>query len=212
METKKKIALGIGGLLIVGMASSIVMDMIDSPTSRQATVTSTQSAQSTPITTAKATPTTLQPIVLELSDNAIDVISALDTSYLSTIKTYAISAEILEIEGQQKLDELKEHALYGNVTTEPVVVVQQKQVTPSVVDRLQIKSIISNPNNMIAFIGISGQLIPVKKGESVEGAKVHDITRNAVVFKLGNKLITKYIKAAPIKVVIEKESGNARQQ
>ncbi|WP_300178569.1 hypothetical protein [uncultured Aliivibrio sp.] len=212
METKKKIALGIGGLLIVGMASSIVMDMIDNPTSRTVAATSTHLVTTAPVITEKATPTTLQPIVLELSDNAIDVISALDTSYLSTIKTYAISAEILEIEGQQKLDELKEHALYGKATIEPVVVVQQKQVTPSVVDRLQIKSIISNPNNMIAFIGISGQLIPVKKGESVEGAKVHDITRNAVVFKLGNKLITKYIKAAPIKVVIEKESGNARQQ
>ena len=212
METKKKIALGVGGLLIVGMASSMVMDMFYSPAPKKAVVTSTQSVTVTPVITAKATPTMLQPIILELSDNAADVISALDAYYLSTVKNQAISAEILELEGQQKLDELKENALYGEFKSEPVVVVQQKQATPSVIERLQINSIISNPNNMIAFIDIAGQLIPVKKGESVEDAKVHDITRNTVVFKRGNKLITKYIKAAPIKVVMNKESGNARQQ
>lgn len=212
METKKKIALGIGGLLIAGMASSIVMDMIDSPTSRQATVTSTHLATTAPVVTAKTTPTTLQPIVLELSNNAADVITALDSFYLSTVKNQAISAEILELEGQRKLDELKENALYGEFKPEPVVVIQQKQAAPSVIERLQIKSIISNPNNMTAFIDIAGQLIPVKKGEWVEDAKVHNITRNTVVFKRSNKLTTKYIKAAPIKVVKDKESGNARQQ
>ena len=212
METKKKIALGVGGLLIVGMASSMVMDMFYSPAPKKAVVTSTQSVTVIPAAvTAKATPTTLQPIVLELSNNAADVITALDSFYLSTVKNQAINAEILELEGQQKLDELKKNALSGEFKSEPVVVVQQKKATPSVIERLQIKSIISNPNNMIAFIDIAGQLIPVKKGESVEDAKVHNITRNTVVFKRGNKLITKYIKAAPIKVVIEKESGNVRQ-
>ena len=211
METKKKIALSVGGLLIVGMASSIVMDMFGNPTSRTAAATSTHLVTTSPVITEKATPTMLQPIILELSDNAADVISALDAFYLSTVKNQAINAEILELEGQQKLDELKDDALYGKFTSEPVVVVQQKKATPSVIERLQINSIISNPNNMIAFIDIAGQLIPVKKGESVEDAKVHNITRNTVVFKRGNKLITKYIKAAPIKVVIEKESGNVRQ-
>ncbi|MGR6830995.1 hypothetical protein [Aliivibrio wodanis] len=217
METKKKIAVGIGGLLIVGMASSIAIDMLGSPTSRASAAPvvfeEPQTMQYQSVYYKADKDNSVPSVVIPLSYNATDMINALETVLLSTVKTQAINAEIIELEGQQKLDELKENALYGNIAPEPVVVVQQKQAkpSPSVIERLQIKSIISNPNNMIAFIDIAGQLIPVKKGELVEDAKVHNITRNTVVFKRGNKLTTKYIKAAPIKVVIEKESGNVRQ-
>ena len=216
METNKKIALGVGGLLIVGMVSSMAIDMLSSPTPRASTaplvLEEEQTTQYQSVYYKGNENDSVPSVVIPLSHDATDMISALEMSTLSTIKIQAISAAILELEVQQRLDELKDDALYGHITPEPVVVVQQKHTTPSVIDRLQIKSIIANPNNMIAFIDIAGQLIPVKKGESVEDAKVHDISRNAVVFKRGNKLITKYIKAAPIKVAIEQEYGDVRSQ
>ena len=216
METNKKIALGVGGLLIVGMVSSMAIDMLSPPTPRASTtplvLEEEQTIQYQSVYYKGNENDSVPSVVIPLSHDATDMISALEMSTLSTIKIQAISAAILELEVQQRLDELKDDALYGHITPEPVVVVQQKHTTPSVIDRLQIKSIIANPNNMIAFIDIAGQLIPVKKGESVEDAKVHDISRNAVVFKRGNKLITKYIKAAPIKVAIEQEYGDVRSQ
>ena len=216
METKKKIALGVGGLLMVGMVSSMAIDMFSSPTPRASTAPLVLEEEQTtqyPSVYYKGNENDSVPsVVIPLSDDATDMINALETSYLSTIKTQAISAAILEIEVQQRLDELKDDALYGDVRAELVEVVQPIAVTPSVIDRLQIKSIIANPNSMTAFIDIAGQLIPVKKGEFVEDAKIHDISRNAVVFNRGNKLITKYIKAAPIKVAIEQEYGDVRAQ
>ena len=211
METKKKIAFGMGGLVMVGMISSMVMEMVNVPTPRKPIAT-VVTPSAPVIVAAKAASMQGQTLILELSDNASDIITALDSSYLSTIKTQAISAEILEIEEQKILDKLKDAALYGEYPSAPVVIAQPTTATPSVIDRLQIKSIIANPNSMTAFIEISGQLIPVKKGGAIEGLNIHDISRNAVVFKRGNKLVTKYINAAPIKVVIEKENGDVGSQ
>ena len=135
METKKKIAVGIGGLLIVGMVSSIAIDMIGTPTSRASTAPvvfeEPQTMQYKSVYYKADKDDSVPSVVIPLSYNATDMINALETAFLSTVKTQAINAEIIELEGQQKLDELKENALYGNIAPEPVVVVQQKQAKPS---------------------------------------------------------------------------------
>ncbi len=112
METKKKVLYVVMGLAILGMGTSTLYDML-SPKPTHATPTSEPVIVST-----KATSSIAQPLILELSENALDVLNALDSTYLSSVKTKAINAEIQELEEQRRLDALKEEAIYDKVRTQ----------------------------------------------------------------------------------------------
>lgn len=212
METKKKITLGIGGVIIILMGSSLVMDMFSKPTTRTAPVTPKAVVNNTSSFTPESIEVkTVQPLVLELSDNANTLLNALDSTYLSTVNTQANEAKIKELEKQKQLDDLVFELTYGerdNPEPEKNYYVQPVKAAPSIIDRLQVNSII----NDTAFIYVSGQVIPVKKGDNVEDAKITRITKNTVVLTRNNQSFTKYIKAAPIKVAIKKESEDVRSQ
>lgn len=207
MNTKKKISYAIFGLIVLAMMMSMAIEMFSSAPQRPLKI-----VQTPPLVykSSKATPTiAAQPLVLELSDNAEAVMAALNGAYLSTIKTKALTAEILETEEQVKRDKLVHEVTFGLPTPPPPRAVNtvSRKVTPSIISRLKVNSII----NDTAYLDVSGQLVSVKKGESIEDARVKLITRNSVVLTRKGKSFTKYIQAAPIKVATQKDNENAKQ-
>ncbi len=206
METKKKVLYVVMGLAILGMGTSTLYDML-SPKPTHATPTSEPVIVST-----KATSSIAQPLILELSENALDVLNALDSTYLSSVKTKAINAEIQELEEQRRLDALKEEAIYDKVRTQspqPTETMQPKK-TPTLSSILKGFTITSIINNT-AFIDIGGQILSVKKGDTIKGVKIVGINRSAVVFQYKHRRLTKYIKAAPIKIANQKDKMDGKQ-
>ncbi|MGF1903502.1 hypothetical protein [Aliivibrio salmonicida] len=189
------------------MMISMAMEMFSSAPQRPRDIVQTPPLAYTP---SKATPTiAAQPLVLELSDNAEAVMNALNGAYLSTIKTKALTAEILETEEQVKRDKLVHEVTFGAPTPPPTRAMNtvSRKVTPSIISRLKVNSII----DATAYLYVSGQLVTVKKGDAIEDARVKRISRNSVVFTRKGKSFTKYIQAAPIKVATKKDSEDAKQ-
>ncbi|MUK76584.1 hypothetical protein GNP84_06645 [Aliivibrio fischeri] len=218
MNTKKKISYAIFGLIVVAMMESMAMDLLPKPQRQRqlapppVVATSVVTSPSRSFEQSKVTPTiktTAQPLILELSDNAEAVMTALNGEYLSTIKTKALTAEILETEEQVKRDKLVHEVTYGPSTPTPTRVVNTtpKKTTPSIIERVKVNSIIDST----VYLDVSGQLLSVKKGDVVEDARVKRISRNAVIFTRKGKSFTKYIQAAPIKMATKKDSENAKQ-
>ncbi len=125
--------------------------------------------------------------VFELSDRADEVLTELETTYLSEIKQARIKAQIKEYESQQALDNYIAPPAPVKTPTAPL--------THALISQVKVKSIVQSPTRITAWIEAEeGGARPVQRGAWVGSAKVADITKDSVRFVTeSGKSITKYV-------------------
>ncbi len=125
--------------------------------------------------------------VFELSNRADEVLTELETTYLSEIKQARIKAQIKEYESQQALDNYIAPPKPVKAPTAPL--------THALISQVKVKSIVQSPTRITAWIEAEeGGARPVQRGAWVGNAKVADITKNSVRFVTeSGKSITKYV-------------------
>ncbi|WP_322805340.1 hypothetical protein SO574_23505 (plasmid) [Vibrio alfacsensis] len=144
-----------------------------------------------------------QPMVtFTLSESAQTVLEALEETYISQVTDAKLTAQIAQ---QQRQDAL-------NQMTQEVVVMDTPVFAPtlSTVDRLTVKSIVSTPTRITAWVEINGQTVPIQRGAWVDDVRAVNITKDFVRFvnKRGEEF-TKYVDTT-LPIVSEKHDGKLR--
>ncbi len=125
--------------------------------------------------------------VFELSDRANEVLTELESTYLSEIKQARIKAQIKEYESQQTLN--------NYVAPPPPAKEPVSPLTHALISQIKVKSIVQSPTRITAWVEAEeGGARPVQRGAWVGNAQVADITKDSVRFVTDNgKSITKYV-------------------
>lgn len=144
-----------------------------------------------------------QPMVtFTLSERAQTVLNALEETYISQVTDAKLTAKISE---QQRQDAL-------NQMTQEVVVMDAPVFAPTIstIDRLTVKSIVSTPTRITAWVEIHGQTVPIQRGAWVDDVRAVNITKDFVRFvnKRGEEF-TKYVDTT-LPIVSEKNDGKLR--
>ncbi|HGZ7314698.1 TPA: hypothetical protein ACOL2D_004105 [Vibrio parahaemolyticus] len=145
------------------------------------------------------TQSTTDTAVFELSDRADEVLTELESTYLSEIKQARIKAQIKEYESQQTLN---------NYVAPPAPVKESvSPLTHALISQIKVKSIVQSPTRITAWVEADeGTARPVQRGAWVGNAKVADITKDSVRFVTDNgKSITKYVDTPTPTVEVQNE-------
>lgn len=158
-------------------------------------------------------PSLISPVMIEkpvpmnvtfaLSSRAKTVLEALEETYVSQVNEAKLAALVAEKNQQKALDAL--------ATPKVVHVMSPPPPTSSVIDRLIVKSIVSTPIRITAWIELDGQTAPVSIGTWIDDVKAHNITKDFVRFldKQGQGH-TKYVETH-LPITQEAEHGQPRR-
>ncbi|HFQ5058995.1 hypothetical protein WM008_19720 [Vibrio vulnificus] len=141
-------------------------------------------------------------VTFTLSNRAQAVLNALEETYLSQVTDAKLTAQIAAQQRQDTLDQLTQEAI---IIEHPAV-----PLPLSSLDRLTVKSIVSTPKRITAWVELNGQTVPIQHGAWVEDVKALNITKDFVQFidKQGRTL-TKYVETV-LPTVSEKNDGKSR--
>lgn len=233
-ETKKKIRMGVLAAVGLSMVGYMAFDMLISQSSTPPPIASNvtepnlefmqEAASLSPAPQFEAHGEQLQPesrdvllpataydasqaqtvITYQPSQKAQDVLNSLEATYLSKVNTDKLNAQIAEEKSQQSLE-----ALAPMPQTVVETTVQPSTETASIIDAIQVKSIVVTPKRTTAWLSVNGENIPVEYGVWVGDVRVVNITKDFVRFnnKQG-KGFTKYVPSA-MNPPIVKEPVNA---
>ncbi|EHJ9985262.1 hypothetical protein KB976_004399 [Vibrio parahaemolyticus] len=147
------------------------------------------------------TPTddTADSAIFELSDRAEEVLTELESTYLSEVKQARIKAQIKEYDSQQTLN--------NYIAPPKPVKAEAPPLTHALISQIKVKSIVQSPTRITAWVEAEeGTARPVERGAWVGNAKVADITKDSVRFITDNgKSITKYVDTPTPTVEVQDE-------
>lgn len=145
--------------------------------------------------TAYAQPETQSTVITyQPSQKAKDVLDALEVTYISKVNTDKLTAQIAEETTKQSLDAMQPQAQMVVETAPPVI------ENASVIDAIQVKSIVVTPKRSTAWLSVNGENIPVQYGVWVGDVRVVNITKDFVRFV--NKKGAEFTKHVPSSATI----------
>lgn len=141
-------------------------------------------------------------VTFTLSHRAQAVLDALEETYLSQVTDAKLTAQIAAQQRQDALTQLTQNDI---VVDAPVI-----EPTLATIDRFTVKSIVSTPNRITAWVELNGQTVPIQRGAWINDVRALNITKDFVRFvnKQG-KEFTKYVDTA-LPIVSEKDDGKLR--
>lgn len=141
-------------------------------------------------------------VTFTLSHQAQAVLNALEETYLSQVTDAKLTAQIAAQQRQDTLTQLTQNDI---VVDTPVL-----EPTLTTMDRLTVKSIVSTPNRITAWVELDGRTVPIQRGAWINDVRALNITKDFVRFvnKQG-KEFTKYVDTA-LPIVSEKDDGKLR--
>lgn len=153
-------------------------------------------------TAADLLPENVPTVTFTLSHRAQAVLNALEETYLSQVTDAKLTAQIAAQQRQDTLTQLTQNDI---VVDTPVI-----EPTLATIDRLTVKSIVSTPNRITAWVELNGQTVPIQRGAWINDVRALNITKDFVRFvnKQG-KEFTKYVDTA-LPIVSEKDDGKLR--
>ncbi|WP_017187970.1 hypothetical protein [Vibrio harveyi] len=136
-------------------------------------------------------------VTFTLSNRAQKVLDALEETYISQVTDAKLTAQIAARTRQDELDKLTEK--------EEVTIVTSFDTSKSTIDLLTVKSIVSTPKRITAWIELNGQTVPIQRGAWIDDVRALNITKDFVRFvnKQG-KEFTKYVDTA-LPILSEKD-------
>lgn len=143
-----------------------------------------------------------QPMVtFTLSERAQTVLDALEDTYISQVTDAKLTAQIAEQQRQDALNQMTQEVVIDTPVFAPTI---------STIDRLTVKSIVSTPTRITAWVEIHGQTVPIQRGAWVDDVRAVNITKDFVRFvnKRGEEF-TKYVDTT-LPIVSEKNDGKSR--
>lgn len=157
-------------------------------------------AEETAMVASTEAPSTV--VTFTLSHRAQAVLNALEETYLSQVTDAKLTAQIAAQQRQDTLTQLTQNDI---VVDTPVI-----EPTLATIDRLTVKSIVSTPNRITAWVELNGQTVPIQRGAWINDVRALNITKDFVRFvnKQG-KEFTKYVDTA-LPIVSEKDDGKLR--
>lgn len=128
----------------------------------------------------------LSVVTFTLSNHSKKVLNALEETYLSQVTDAKLAAQISATTRQNELDKLQEK--------EVVTIVPDVKPSLSTIDLLTVKSIVSTPKRITAWVQINDQTVPIQRGAWIDDVRALNITKDFVRFvnKQG-KEFTKYV-------------------
>ncbi|RJX65860.1 hypothetical protein DZ860_21105 [Vibrio sinensis] len=204
-ETKKKIRMAVLATIGLSMVGYMAFDMLSGSSSTPPPISSNLNEPNTHepnldfmVEAASLAPApqfepqdeallsqnvTMQPesltttVTYQASIKAKEVLDALEATYISKVNTDKLTAQIAEQTTKQSLDamQLPPQAVVETITT---------PVTPntSVIDAIEVKSIVVTPTRTTAWLSVNGENIPVQYGVWVGDVRVVNITKDFVRF------------------------------
>ncbi|AUW07636.1 hypothetical protein [Vibrio campbellii] len=168
-------------------------------------ITTSIGATTSLVDTEEKRPTIESPpsmVTFTLSHKAQAVLDALEETYLSQVTDAKLTAQIAAQQRQDTLTQLTQNDI---VVDTPVI-----EPTLATIDRLTVKSIVSTPNRITAWVELNGQTVPIQRGAWINDVRALNITKDFVRFvnKQG-KEFTKYVDTA-LPIVSEKDDGKLR--
>ncbi|HHY0626230.1 TPA: hypothetical protein ACVU5F_004304 [Vibrio parahaemolyticus] len=142
---------------------------------------------------------TADSAIFELSDRAEEVLTELESTYLSEVKQARIKAQIKEYESQQALD--------NYIAPPKPVKAPVSPLTHALISQIKVKSIVQSPTRITAWVEAEeGTARPIQRGAWVGNAKVADITKDSVRFITDSgKSVTKYVDTPTPTVEVQDE-------
>ncbi len=141
-------------------------------------------------------------VTFTLSNRSQAILDALEDTYISQVTDAKLTAQIAQQQRQDTFNQL----------TQDDVVVETSVFIPTLttIDRLTVKSIVSTPNRITAWVELNGQTVPIQRGAWVDDVRALNITKDFVRFvnKQG-KEFTKYVDTS-LPIVSENDDGKPR--
>ncbi|EJN6713233.1 hypothetical protein NQN45_004091 [Vibrio vulnificus] len=144
-----------------------------------------------------------QPVVtFALSNRAQAVLNALEETYLSQVTDAKLTAQIAAQQRQEAFNQL---------TTEEIIIAAPTPAPAfSAIDRLTVKSIVSTPTRITAWVELNGQTHPIQRGAWVADVRALNITKDFVQFtNQQGDTFTKYVDTT-LPTVSEENHGKLR--
>jgi len=180
------------------ISSSVVEpnhNYMDEPASLVPTPKIEEQSDIVPIENAYAPPEPQTTIITyQPSQKAKDVLDALEATYISKVNTDKLTAQIAEKKEKQSLDAMQPQSVV-EVIQPPVM------ETTSMIDSIQVKSIVVTPKRSTAWLSVNDENIPVQYGVWVGDVRVVNITKDFVRFV--NKNGAEFTKHVPSSAVIQ---------